>query len=178
MSADGSSAVHPATSESFPWGTLGVGSDQEWHPNHTEYILIDAGARAVQVYKIDLVLLSGPTRVDPLQTRFCQLLSVRMKMVGPGASEIVLYLAAADGASVFIAFNTDALTLSSTGDVALVRPVIFNVVAPDSGEPIEDLLVPNVGSTSDVSSDMAFSVNERIAASTTGSQWSESPRAA
>ena len=166
MSADGSSAVHPATSEKFPWGTLGVGSDQEWHPNHTEYILIDAGARAVQVYKIHLVLLSGPTRVDPLQTRFCQLLIMRMKV------------AAADGASVFIAFNTDALTLSSTGDVALVRPVIFNVVAPDWGEPIEDLLVPNVGSTSDVSSDMAFSVNERIAASTTGSLWSESPRAA
>ena len=87
-------------------------------------------------------------------------------MVGPGASEIVLDLATGalvDGASVFIfsvifqevgtfhlAFNTDAFPLSPTGDVALVSPAIFNVVAPDSEEPIEDLLFPNVGSTSDV----------------------------
>ena len=80
--------------------------------------------------------------MDLLQTRFFQLLSMRTKMVGPGASEIVLSLAAVapgDGAS-------------------------------DSDEPFEDLLFTSVGSTSDVSSDMAFSVNQRIAASTTGSQ--------
>ena len=64
-----------------------------------------------------------------------------------------------------LAFDTDAFTLSS-GDVALVRPVIFNVIAPDSEEPIEDLLFPDVGSTSDVPSDIAFYVNERVGAST------------
>ena len=96
-------------------------------------------------------------------------------MVGPGASEIVLV----DGASVFIfsvifhevgtlhlAFDTDAFTLRPTGGVALVSPAIFNVVAPDSEEPSEDLLFPNVGSTSDIPSDF----NERIVASTNGSK--------
>ena len=42
----------------------------------------------------------------------------------------------------------------------------FNVVAPGSKEPIEDLLFPNVGSTSDVPSDIAFHVSERVGAST------------
>ena len=37
-------------------------------------------------------------------------------------------------------------------------------------EPLEDLLFPNVGSTSDVSSDMAFCFNERIVASASGSK--------
>ena len=107
-------------------------------------------------------------------------------MVGPGASEIVLGLATValvDGASVFIfsvifqevgtfhlAFDTDAFTLSSTGDVALVISAIFNVVAPDSEEPIEDLLFPNVGFTSDVPSDIAFFFYERIVESTEGSK--------
>ena len=107
-------------------------------------------------------------------------------MVGPGASEIVLdpaTVALVDGASVFIfsaifqevgtfhlAFDTDAFTLSSTCDVVLVSPAIFNVVALDSEEPIEDLLFPNVGSTSDVPSDIAFNVNERVGASTDGSK--------
>ena len=75
---------------------------------------------------------------------------VGTKMVGPGASEIVLDLATvalADGASVFIfslifqevgtfhlAFDTEAFTLSPTDGVALVSPAIFNVVAPDSEE--------------------------------------------
>ena len=67
-----------------------------------------------------------------------------------------------------LAFDTNAFPLSSTGDVVLVSPSIFNVVAPDSKEPIEDLLFPNVGSTSDVPSDIAFHVNERVGASTDG----------
>ena len=118
---------------------------------------------------------------DPSQTSFFQLLSIRTKMVGPGAPEIVLDLATValvDGASVFIfsvtlqevgtfrlAFDTDAFTLSPA---ALVSPAIFNVVPPDSEEPIEDLLFPDVGFTSDVSSDIAFYFNERIVASTDG----------
>ena len=60
--------------------------------------------------------------------------------------------------------------MSPLGGVALVCPVIFSVDAVDSEEPIEDLLFPNVGSTSDVSSDMAFCFNERIVASTSGSK--------
>ena len=75
-----------------------------------------------------------------------------------------------------LAFNTDVLPLSSTGDVVLASPAIFffNVVAPDSEEPIENLLFPNVGSTSDVPSDIAFYVSERVGAST---HWSKMFRA-
>ena len=43
--------------------------------------------------------------MDPSQTSFFQLLDIGTKMVGPGASEIVLNLATSalvDGASVFI----------------------------------------------------------------------------
>ena len=43
--------------------------------------------------------------MDPSQTSFFQLLSIGTKMVGPGASEILLDLATValvDGASVFI----------------------------------------------------------------------------
>ena len=43
-SADGGFAVHPVTSESGSWGTLGVGLDQELHPNLVEYVLIDLRA--------------------------------------------------------------------------------------------------------------------------------------
>ena len=91
-------------------------------------------------------------------------------------------IALADGASVSIfsvifqevgtfrlAFDTEAFTLSPTGGVVLVSTVIFSVVALDSEEPIEDLMFPNVGPTSDVSSDMTFSFNERSGASTTES---------
>ena len=127
------------------------------------------GARAGQISNVDLVLLSRPTGMDPSQTSFFQLLGIGTKMVGPGASEIVLDLASValvDGASVFFAFDTDAFTLSSTGGVALVSPANFNVVAPDSEEPIEDLLFPNVGSTSDVPSNIAFDFNDRIVVST------------
>ena len=115
--------------------------------------------------------------MDPSQTSFFQLL-------GPGASEIVLdfaTVALVDGAWVFIfsvifqevgtfrlAFDTDAFTLSPTGGVALVSTAIFTAVAPDSEEPIEDLLFPHVGSTSDVSSDIAFYFLERVEASTDG----------
>ena len=95
-----------------------------------KYLLSDTGARAVHISKFDLVLPSRPTVMDPPQTRFLQLLST--KMVGPGASEIVLYLATvapADGASVFIASDTGAITVTPTGGVALVRPGILSVVA-------------------------------------------------
>ena len=144
------------------------------------------GARAGQISNVDFVLPSGPTGMYPSQTSFFHLLNIGTNMVGPSASEIVLGLATValvDGASVFIfsvifhevgtfhlAFDTDAFTLSPTGDVALVRPAIFNVFAPDSEEPIEDLLFPNVGSTSDVPSDIAFYFDERIVASPEGSK--------
>ena len=113
--------------------------------------------------------------MDPSQTSFVQLPSIGTKMVGPGASEIVLdpsTVALVDGASVFIlsaifqevgtfhlAFDTNAFTLSSTGDVA-----------PDSEASIEDLLFPNVGSMSDVPNDIAFYVDARVVASTEGSK--------
>ena len=70
--------------------------------------------------------------------QFFQLLRIGTKMVGPGASEMVLGLATValvDGASVFIfsvtfqevgtfhlAFDTDAFTLSPTGGVASLLP--------------------------------------------------------
>ena len=54
-----------------------------------------------------------------------------------------------------LALDIDAFTLSLTSCVALVSRAIFNVVALDSEEPIEDLLFPNVGSASDPS-DTAF----------------------
>ena len=145
------------------------------------------GARTGHISNVDLVLPSGPTGMDPSQTSFFQLLSIGTKMVGPGASDMELdpaTVALVDGASVFIfsvifqdvgtfhlAFDTGAFTLSSTSDVALVSPAIFNVVAPDSEEPIEDLLFPNVGSTSDFPSDIAFYFNERVVAPTDAWRW-------
>ena len=110
-------------------------------------------ARIGQICNVERMLPSGLVGMDPSQTRFFQLLSIGSKMVGPGESEIVLDLATValvDGALIFIfsaifpevgtfhlAFDTDAFTLSSTADVALVKPVIFTVVAQDSEEPIE-----------------------------------------
>ena len=145
-----------------PRAFRGTGLDQELHLNQMKYILIDTEARAVQTSKVDVVLPSGPTGMDPSLTRFFQLLCMRTKMVGPGAS--VLYLAtvaSADRATVFNASDTGAIAVSPTGGVALVRPVILSVVALDSEEPIEDLLFPDDGSTSEVSSDMAFSSKRR-----------------
>ena len=60
--------------------------------------------------------------------------------------------------------------MSPTGRVALVSRVILSVVAFNSEEPIEDLLFPNVGSTSDVNNNLAFSCHEQIVASTEGSR--------
>ena len=121
--------------------------------------------------------------MDPSQTSFFQLQSIGTKMVGPGASEMVLDFTTVDGASVFIfsvifqevgvlhlTLDTDAFTLSLTSGVALVSRAIFNVVAPDSEEPIEDLLFPDVCSTSDVPSDTAFYFTERSMAWTDGSK--------
>ena len=101
-SADGSFAVHLVTSESASWCTLGVGLDQESHPNQSEYLLIETGARTGQISKVDVVLPSGPTGMDPSQTSFFQLLRIGTKMVGPGVSKVVSYLAA----SVFIVSDT------------------------------------------------------------------------
>ena len=141
-----------------------------------------SGARAAQISNVDLVLPPGSTGMDPSQTSFFQLQSIGTKMVGPGASEIVLDLPPMDGASVFIfslnfqevgvlhlAYD-NAFTLSFTSGVALVSPAIFNVVAPDSEEPIEDLLFPSGGSTSDVPSDTAFYSNEMSVTWTDGSK--------
>ena len=54
--------------------------------------------------------------------------------------------------------------------VCLGQPSKFQRCCPDSEEPIEGLLFPNVGSTSDFSSDIAFHFDERIVASTDGSK--------
>ena len=144
------------------------------------------GARARQISNVDLGLISGPTGMGPSQPSFFQLLSIGTKMVGPGASEIVLDLATValvDGASVFIfsvifqevdtfhlAFDTDAFSLSTTGGVALGSPTVFNAVVPDSEQRIEDLLVPDASSTSNVLSNVAFYFDEGIAAYTDGSK--------
>ena len=131
-----------------------------------------SGARAAQISNVDLVLPPGSTGMDPSQTSFFQLQSIGTKMVGPGAS------APSHGRSIdlhflvgvlHLAYDNDAFTLSLTSGVALVSPAIFNVVAPDSEEPIEDLLFPNVGSTSDVPSDTAFYSNEMSVTWTDGS---------
>ena len=140
------------------------------------------GAIVGQISNVELVLPSGPTGLDPSQTSFFQLQSIGTKMVGPGASEMVLDFTTVDGASVFIfsvifqevgvlhlTLDTDAFTLSLTSGVALTSPAIFNV-APDSEEPIEDLLFPDVCSTSDVPSDTAFYFTERSMAWTDGSK--------
>ena len=111
--------------------------------------------------------------MDPLQTSFFQLLSMGTKMVGQGLATVVLV----DGASVSIASDSGAVVVSPPGGVALVSPVIFSVVALDSEEPIENLLFPDVGSTSDVSSDMALYMKE-LWRLPTGARWSESRRAA
>ena len=111
--------------------------------------------------------------MDPSQTSFFQLCRTRTKMVGPGVSEVVSYLAAialADGASVFIVSSTGAVTMRPTGLVPLVSPAILSAVAFNSEEPIEDLLFPDVGSTSDVYSNLAFSFNQQSVASTEGSR--------
>ena len=115
---------------------MSVGLDPELHPNQLKYLLIDTGARAGQISKVDLAWPSGLTGMDPSQTSFFQLLRIGTKMV-------VAYLAAiavADGASVFIVSDTGAVTMTSTGGVALVSPAVLSAVAFNSEEPIEDLL--------------------------------------
>ena len=107
-------------------------------------------------------------------------------MVGPGAPEIVLGLATVahvDGAAVFIcsaifqgvatfhrAFDTDAFTLSTTGGGALVIPAIFNVVALDSEEPIEDLLFPSLVPRLIFPATLRSTLNGRVVPSTDGSK--------
>ena len=130
-SADGSFDVRPVTSESASRGTLSVGLDQELYPNQLEYLLIDTGARAGQISKVDLVWPSGLNGMDPSQASFFQLLRTGTKMVGPGVSEVVSYLAAfalTDGASVFIVSGTGAATMRPTGGVALVSEAILSAV--------------------------------------------------
>ena len=59
-----------------------------------------------------------------------------------------------------LAFNTNALPLSSTGHVALARPASIHVVALHLKEPLEDLLIPHLGSTKGVHSDFALCFTE------------------
>ena len=54
-----------------------------------------------------------------------------MKMVGPGASEIVSQSSFRRWV-LHLAFDTDAFTLSPTCGVALVSPAISNVIALNS----------------------------------------------
>ena len=85
------------------------------------------------------------------------------------ALQRLLDLTTMDGASVFIlsvifqevgvlhlAFDTDVLMLSDTSGVAFVSQAIFSVIALHSEKPIEDLLFPDDGSTSDISSCTSF----------------------
>ena len=62
------------------------------------------------------------------------------------------------------------MSLIPTGGVASGSPTFFNAVVPDSEERIEDLLLPDVSSTSNVLSNIAFYFNEGFAASTDGSK--------
>ena len=93
--------------------------------------------------------------MDTWQTSFFQLQSIGTKMVGPGFRDCVGF------------HHRERIHLSG---VALVSPNMFNVVAPDSEEPIEELRFPNVGSTSDVPSDTAFYFYERSVMRTDGSK--------
>ena len=143
-SADGSFAGHPATSESRSKSRtnvqrrFGMVFRTDWYGSLANYFL-------------PFALRTGT------------------KMVGPGVSKVVSYLTAialADGASVFIVSNTGAVTMSPTGGVALISPAILSVVGFNSEEPIENLLFPNFGSTSEVYSYSAFSFDEQSVAFT------------
>ena len=77
--------------------------------------------RTQQIFNVDVVLPSGPTGMDPSQTRLFQLLSIGTKMVGPGASEIVLDLATVglvDGALIFIFSAIFQMSVDQPSDVA------------------------------------------------------------
>ena len=96
-------------------------------------------------------------------------------LVGPGDSEIGVNLAFSQSyhwrwGTFHLAFNTDALPLSSTGHVALARPASINVVALHSKEPLEDLLIPHNGSTTGVHGDFALCFIEGVVASTSWSK--------
>ena len=64
------------------------------------------------------------------------------------------------------AFNTKASPLSSTGHVALSRPATLHVVTPYSEEPLEDLLIPDIGSTNSIQSNFALCFTKGVLAST------------
>ena len=63
-----------------------------------------------------------------------------------------------------------SLFLSPTGHVALTRPASLNVVALHPEEPLEDLLIPQIGSPTGPHSDFALCFTERAVAST---DWSK-----
>ena len=62
--------------------------------------------------------------------------------------------------------RTEAAPLSSTGHVALARPATLDVVTPHSEEPLEDLLIPHIGSMNSIHSHFALCFTEGILAST------------
>ena len=140
-SADDNIAVHPVTSESASWETLGVGLDPGLHPNQLEFLLIDTGARAGQISKVDSLLSDW---YGSLANQFLPVAKHRnedgwSRRLRGGIVSRYPCFALEDGASVLIVSRTGAVTMSPTGGVVLVSPAIFNVVAFNSEEPIEDL---------------------------------------
>ena len=101
-------------------------------------------------------------------------------LIGPGDPQSGLNLITVvlmDGAWIFIfsvmfqlAFNTCALPLSPTGHVALASAASLTVVALHSEEPLEDLLIPHIGSPIGVHSDFVLCFTEGVVAST---EWSK-----
>ena len=84
-------------------------------------------------------------------------------------------VALVDGVSVFIfsvifqEVGTFHLPFDTNG-IALGSPTICDAVVPDSEERIEDLLFPDVSSTSNVLSNIAFHFNEETRRIPTGAR--------
>ena len=110
-------------------------------------------------------------------------------MVGPCDSEIGLNLTPfvlVDEVWIFtfsvgvweVVFeHTEAAPLSSTGHVALARPATLNVVTPHSEEPLEDLLIPHIGSMNTIATARSALPQESWLLPT-GARGSESERTA
>ena len=159
--ADGSIAVHPVTSEDIPGRTLVVGLAPELQQNQPMYVLIDTGG-GVDSGSNSLRSLADndPSFAVPPISFIVSVPSARENAfwIGFGDPQIRLNLITVvlvDRAWIFIfsvmfqrAFNTDAPPLSSTGHVALARRASLDVVALHPEEPLEDLLIPQIGSVS------------------------------